>query len=181
MAVGIAPLSFDRINYAYRSWKIEANIGMKFVQNKLERQEISVRLQALPYSGEYYKTSVSIGIIEYTSIISTTDTKLLKPKYSPTISGLVAVPHWYRSYISMHADYKSLSLGINTFAFYENFSDRLSLLGQIDHYVDDNYKNRFGEQTIFSAGIRFKTMDNLHVSLSYEAHELFIMKLNYEF
>ncbi len=71
-------------------------------------------------------------------------------------------------------------VALNCFLFFRSSYDSFNFVTQIDIVMDDNYLNRFGEDVVFSAGFQFKTMDALHTTLSYEDHELFVLRYAYE-
>ncbi len=179
IGIGIVPFGISNFGHTYQMWKIESDLSLRFIRNNLERQNLSIRFQVLPNTGKYYKTSISIGAVEYLSKISETENKKLKPQISPFVAANVTVPHWKRSYMSFSADYRRISLGINNYILFNNFDDRVTFVGQVDYVLDDGYRNRFDEKLNTSFGIQLKTVENLTSMLTYEDHELFVLKLIY--
>lgn len=181
IGIGVVPFGINNIGHTYQMWKIESDINMRFIGNSLARQELSFRFQVLPNSGKYYKTSISVGAVEYISRISEIENKKLKPQISPFVAANITVPHWKRSYVSFSADYRKVSIGINNFMLFNNFDDKVIFVGQVDYLLDDGYRNRFDEKLNTSLGIQLKTVEYLTTMLSYEDHELLILKLMYAF
>jgi hypothetical protein len=181
IGIGIVPFGISNIGHTYQMWKIESDINFRFIGNSLERQEFSFRFQLLPNGGKYYKTSISIGAVEYLSRISETENKKLKPQISPFVAANVTVPHWKRSYVSLSADYRKFSVGINNFILFNNFDDKVTFVGQVDYLLDGGYRNRFNDNLNTSLGIQLKTVDYLTTMITYEDHEYFILKLIYAF
>ncbi len=181
IGIGIVPFAMNNIGYTYQIWKIESDINLRFIGNALERQELAFRIQVLPNTGQYYKTTISIGAVEYLSRISETENKKLKPQFSPFVAANVTVPHWKRSYASFSADYRKISLGLNNFILFNNFDDKIAFAVQVDYLLDDAYRNRFNKKLNSSLGIQLKTVEYLTTMLTYEDHELFVMKLIYAF
>ncbi len=176
--IGVVPVSISSVYYAYHFWQLEFLLNIKFRVNKLEQEDLSLRFQLLPNTGEFYKTSLAFGFAEYAGSISEMDLKQVQPKYSPFIAGNITVPIWYNSYISFYGDFRVISLGINNFVLYENFEDRVSFVFQIDFVLDNDFRNRFADQVLFQGGVRFKTFRNMSTSLTYEDHELFVFAVD---
>ena len=176
--IGIVPVSISSLYYAYRFWQLELILNMGFRDNQLQQQDLSLKFQLLPNTGEFYKTSISFGFVEYVGSISEMDLKEVQPKYSPFIAGNITVPIWYNSYISFYGDFKKVSLGINNFIFYENLKDKVSFLFQIDFILAEDFRNRFVDPVLFQIGLRFKTFRNISSSLTYEDHELFVFSVD---
>ncbi len=181
LGVGIDPFTLENVSYSYHLWYTEVSLKLEAVDNQLEWQEAAIKLQVLPLIGGYYRTSIGIGAVEYLSQISETNSELWRPKYSPFLTGNIAIPHLLNSYFSFYGDYRKISLGLNSFLFFKGARDRFNLVTQVDIITDENYLNRFGEDVIFSAGLQFKTMDALNTTLSYEDHKIFVLRFGYEF
>ncbi len=176
----IAPIAINNLDYTYHIWLIESSVRLRFIDNKAERQELSLKMQALSSKGDYYKTSIAIGAIEYLGGISETDTELLKPKYSPLVAGNIAMPHWRYSHLSFYGDARMISLGINSYIFFDNFNDdSFCLVGQVNYIEDKSFRNRFNEKIEFEAGFQFKTLSQLTLMISYEDHEYFKIIFDY--
>ncbi len=149
----VDPFGINSLGYTYHIWLLESNLNLDFIGNKLDRQVLSLKMQILPSAGTYYKTTVAIGAVEYIGRISMTADKNLKPKYSPTVSGIITFPHLLQSHVSFYADSRMLILGINSYAFYDNFGDRFNILGQINYIDDEAFRNRFNEKFEFEVGL----------------------------
>ncbi len=181
VGLGVDPFTIRNLNYSYHLWYTETSFKLDFVDNQLDWQEASIRMQVLPLTGGYYRTSIGIGVVEYLSRVAKTDSKLWRPNYSPVLAGNIAIPHLLNSYLSFYGDYRKVSLGLNSFLFFNSTHDRFNFITQIDFIIDEDYLNRFEEDVIFSAGFQFKTIDALNTTLSYEDHEIFVLRFDYEF
>ena len=181
MGIGIDPFAFEEISYTYRLWSTETSLKMEFVDNQLKWQEATFRIRVLPLTEGYYRTSIGIGVVEYLSQVAKTDSKLWRPKYSPMVAGHIAIPHLFHSYFSFYGDYRKISMGLNSFLFFNGTGDSFNFITQVDFIQDEDYINRFEEDVIFSAGFQFKATDYITTTISYEDHEIFVLRFGYEF
>jgi len=177
----IDPFAINNLAYSASYWLLESSIRLEFIDNQLERQSVALKMQIFPATGKYYRTSGAIGAIEYVSLISETKNDQLKASYSPTLSGNIAIPHWRYTTLSFYGDARMLVLGINNYTFYDNFGDRFNLAGQINYIGDETFRNRFNEKWEFELGLQFKTIRQLTTSVTYEDHEYFKIRFEYEF
>ena len=175
---GISPVTFESIFYGYRFGILEISGEFNLLNNKFDRQDLFLKLQLLPNTGELWKTSLSFGFVEYLSSIYKTSFNKLKPTYSPFLATNVTVPTFYYSYFSFYGDTRKIQAGINNYFLYRHFADKIGFLFQIDYVYDKSFRNRFNDPVLFQAGIRFKATDNLFFTLAYEKHELFTFTLN---
>ena len=176
--MGISPVTFESIFYGYRLGILEISSEFNLLNNKFDRQDLFLKIQLLPNTGELWKTSLSFGFVEYLSSIHKTDFKKLKPKYSPFLSTNVTVPTFYYSYFSFYGDARKISFGINNYSLYKHFADKICFLFQIDYVYDKSFRNRFNDPVLFQASVRFRATQNLAFTLAYEKHEIFTFTMN---
>jgi len=176
--MGISPVTFESIFYGYRFGILEISSEFNLLNNKFDRQDLFLKIQLLPNTGELWKTSLSFGFVEYLNSIYRTEFKKLKPKYSPFLATNVTVPTFYYSYFSFYGDARKISFGINNYSFYKHFADKTCLLFQIDYIYDKSFRNRFSDPVLFQAGVRFRATQNLAFTLAYEKHEILTFTLN---
>ncbi|MBU4446719.1 hypothetical protein KJ656_16825 [bacterium] len=176
--MGISPVTFESIFYGYRFGILEISGEFNLLNNKFDRQDLFLKIQLLPNTGELWKTSLSFGFVEYLNSIYKTNFNKLKPKYSPFLAMNVTVPTFYYSYFSFYGDARKIQVGINNYSLYKHFTDKIGFLLQIDYVYDKSFRNRFNDPMLFQAGVRFKATKNLAFTLAYEKHEILTFTLN---
>ena len=120
---GLSPISINELFLAYKLWLLEFSAKSNFVDNKYNRQEVQLKYQILPYSGDFYKFSSSFGFTAYKTQLDTSDFFEAELIYSPFIAGNISIPNLHFSYVSVYADLGQTSIAINNYVFYKQLKE----------------------------------------------------------
>ncbi|MBC8527785.1 MAG: hypothetical protein H8D22_13195 [Candidatus Cloacimonetes bacterium] len=181
LELGMNPFSIHSLYYAHKFWKLELSSYSEFNKNKFDKQDILLKYQVLPNSGAFYKTTVSLGFIVYDNEISDKNSKDIKVKYTPFITGNITLPNLHFSYISLYGDIRKYSIGIVSYALYGHLNDKLSVLLELDYIPDKDHRNRFNDSFLIQPGIRFKTAKNVYSTLAYKNNEMVTLSVDLTF
>ena len=177
---GIAPLTFEAINFSYKYWLLQFTTRSSFYDNEYDCQEFLLKYQILPNTGSFYKISVSFGAIGY--MLNLRDEKFFEEqKYSPFLSGNVTLPNLHFTYASFYGDATKVAIGVNNYFLYSQLKDRLSAIMEMNYIFDEDLQNEDGDSFVFQAGLRFKTTENVITTLSFEDNELIVFSIDVEF
>lgn len=177
--MGISPMSIENFYYGLQFWKLAFEMDLLGRNNRLERQELAIKYQVLPNSGDFHKTSVSFGYVEFLHSLSAGESS--KPGFSPFFALNMTFPELLHSYGSLYADSRKISMGINSYPTYDTFRDKLSILFELNYIRRSGFRNRFNDEMMVQAGVRFKTSDHINTSFTYESHETFVFSADYVF
>ncbi len=172
LKAGLFPVSLDEVLLSYKLWLFEFSSTSAFYESKYDQQELQLKFQILPYSGNFYKFSAAFGFKGYkTELIESSfqDAYLL---VTPFIAGNITLPDLHFSFASIYADLGKTSFAVNNYLFYNQLKDRFSVIAELDYYYDENLMDKFDDAIVFQPAIRFKTTDNITSTFSYEDNEL---------
>jgi len=177
---GIAPLTFEAINFSCKYWLLQFTTRSTFYDNKHDRQEFLLKYQILPNTGSFYKISVSFGAVGY--MVNLRDEKFFeKQKYSPFLAGNITIPNLHFTYASFYGDAFKVAVGVNNYFLYSQLKDRLSAIIELNYIFDEDFQNEDRDDFVFQAGLRFKTTENVITTLSFEDNELIVFSVDVEF
>ena len=171
--IGITPFSFENISYGYRLWLLEFDMDVYWDMNKFNSQDFYVRLQMLPNRGNFWKTSIAFGYVEYLHSLNNIQIKKVRPGHSPFLAMNLTLAPMYHSYLSVYGDFRKISLGLSNYAFYRHLNNNISFLLQIDFIMNEKFRNRYNDPVMFQVGVWFKPIENLNFTLAYEKHKVF--------
>ena len=169
----------------------------------LQHSEISFKLLALPPRGEIYKVSLMLGITGYASniqnfvvidlqdspsisdgISTLTDPDVAdKPelKSSFLVAASLGIPQ-YNMHLSLYGDKRRITLTDTWFPFVHNLGDALSLVAQVDYFLDDEFANRFEDRIEGQIGLRVIAIeDRFATILAYEDNEWWRLTFELQF
>ena len=178
---GIAPLTFEAINFSYKYWLLQFTTLSNFYENKYTSQDLLLKYQIFPNTGEFYKISVSFGAIGYFYGLLDNNFFEAEQKYSPFLSGNITLPNLHFTYASFYGDATTVAIGLNYYFLYSQLKDRLSAIIEMNYIFDKDLQNEDGDSFVFQAGLRFKTTENVITTLSFEDNELFVFSIDVEY
>jgi len=178
---GINPFSLEYFSYAYRLWLIEMDLDIHLEKNKLSTQDMYLRMQILPNSGKFWKTSISFGYVEYLHSLANIQVKHIKPGHSLFFASNITLAPLKRSYLNLYWDFRKLTFGLNNYFLYNHFTNNIGFLFQCDFINDKNFRNRFNDPVLFQFGIRFRASDAVNCAFAYEKHEIFTFMIQGNF
>jgi len=181
LELGLNPFSIHSLYYARKFWKLEISSYSEFTKNKFDKQDFNLKYQVLPNSGAFYKTTISLGFIVYDNEISEKNSKDIKVKYTPFVTGNITLPNLHFSYFYFYGDLRKYAIGIESYLLYGHLKDKLSLLLELDYIPDKDHRNRFNESFLIQPGIRFKTANNVYSTLAYRNNEMFVLSVDLTF
>ena len=182
MHLGISPVTIENLYYGFQFWKMTISTNFNGEGGRFNTQEMMIKFQVMPNSGEFHKVSASFGYVEFLhSLSKLDDLESIEPEYSPFLAATMTFPELFHSFGSIYADTRKVSLGINSYPTYDNFDDTLCLLFELHYIGHSGFRNRFGDAILIQAGVRFKTSEHITTSFIYEDHEMFVFGADYVF
>lgn len=178
---GLFPLTLEEIFAACKLWLFEFSATAAFEENQYDRQEIQIKYQILPYTGNFYKFAAAFGFTACNSALrnsSFLDAELL---VSPFIAGNVTLIDLHFSFASLYADMGKACVGINNYLFYKQLKDRLSVILELNYIFNEFLRNCHNDPLVFQPAVKFKTTDNLFSTFSYEDNRYFIISIEIGF
>lgn len=178
---GIAPFTFEAINFSYKYWLLQFTARSNFYESKYISQDLLLKYQIFPNAGEFYKISVSFGAVGYFYGLLNNNFFEAEQKYSPFLSGNITLPNLHFTYASFYGDATKAAVGVNNYFLYSQLKDRLSAIIELNYIFDKDFQNEDKDDFVFQAGLRFKTTENVITTLSFEDHELIVFSIDVEF
>ena len=179
--MGLGPFQVRGLYAAYSVWKFEISANSVWKNKEVDQQEAFFKIQILPGVGEYYKTTLAIGASQAVGLISDSGYSFERSKYSFFISGNVAVPELYYSYISFYGDKRKIAVGINSHPFFKTFKNHIGFMLDIHIIPDKDFRDIYGDAFMIQGGIRLHASENLSTLFAYEGHERFMLTLEFQF
>jgi hypothetical protein len=171
---------------------VGVNLGFTMHDAVLDQAELGLQLQILPPRGELYRISLAIGYVGFISDAAHLDLNVTdlsaygdafgqisepdaefedKVAGSALIAGTIGIPQT-GMHVSLYADKRRLSLGQSWYPLTRHLGDAISLVGQVDYFIDEDYRNRFGDPVEFLGGLRIVAIPGRFATLiAYEDNE----------
>jgi len=169
----------------------------------VENAELSGRLQILPPRGDIFKVSLLFGYVGYLGAvdevlaIDLSDSESLSDGLdaiqdpdgalrqhmdgSFLIGSNLGIPQ-YNMHLALYGDKRRITFTDTWFPFVHSLGDAISLVFQIDYFMDEHFQNRFGDEIEGQAGIRLIAIeDRFATLLSYEDHEWWRLTFELQF
>ncbi len=181
LKAGLFPVSLDNVLLSYKLWLFEFSSTSAFYDNKFDQQELQLKFQILPYSGNFYKFSAAFGFNGYKTDLIESDFQDAYLLVTPFITGNVTLPDLYFSFASIYADLGKACFAVNNYLFYNQLKDRFSVIAELDYFYDKNLRDKFNDAVVFQPALRFKTTDNITSTFSYEDNELWKISIEVGF
>lgn len=178
---GISPLSVENAKIGFCAGVFEISAQSYFSESKFAKQEFSARLELLKNEGEFYKTSVTIGLSNYQKDYLYTDIGKVKGYTTPFVTATMFLPELFQSIVTANFDLRRYSIGFNNYSLFTNFKDKLALVFELNYLPDVFYRNKYGDKLIANVGIRFKANENFESGLFYENNQMLALVLNFKF
>jgi hypothetical protein len=179
--IGISPFSIQSFEYIRKIWKFSLGTYSEFHDNKYYRQDISLRFQMLPNSGNFNKITIAIGAIAYDHSLSDKKFEEVDVKFTPCVAGNISLPTFMSSYISVYGEVRKYAIAWNSLLFFKSLHDRLSLVLEFDYIPDKHYRNKYNDPVILQPAIRFKTTKDICTTIAYKNNEVFTLSLGVAF
>jgi hypothetical protein len=182
LKAGIAPISIEEVFLAYKVWLLEFSMQASFYDNKYAQQEVQIKYQVLPNTGDFYKLSAAIGFVGYqTDLIHSSFENSEHRILSPFVCANVSVPNLYFSHISGYVDRAKVSVAIQNYPFFRQLKQRLSILLESNFYFEDHLRTSFNESFVVQPAIQFRTTETITTSISFEQNETWKLGLEFSF
>jgi len=179
--IGISPFSIQSFEYIRKIWKFSLGSYSEFHDNKYYRQDISLRFQMLPNSGNFNKITIAIGAIAYDHSLNDKKFEEVDVKVTPCVAGNISLPTFMSSYISVYGEARKYAIAWNSLLFFKSLHDRLSLILEFDYVPDKDYRNKYNDPVIIQPAIRFKTTKDICTTIAYKNNEVFTLSFNVAF
>lgn len=171
---------------------LELQLGLRMDEFDLDQAELGVRLQILPPRGELYRVSLTLGLVSYIrdagylelnmgelgsygdafqQIGNPDEIFADQLASSALITGNVGIPQLGMN-VSLYADKRRISIGEAWYPLVRHLGDAIALVGQVDFFLDEAYRNRFGDPVEFLGGLRIVAIPGRFATLiAYEDNE----------
>lgn len=179
--IGISPFSIQSVEYVRKIWKLTLSSYSGFHDNKFNRQDIALKYQILPNSGNINKITLAIGVVAFEHSIYDKKWKDVKVKFTPCFAGNISLPTMCYSYVSVYGDIRRYAIAVNSLLFFKTMRDRISFILEFDYIPYKNYRNRYNDSFLVQPGIRFRTTENIFTTIAYRNNELFTLSLEVAF
>ncbi|MDP8238489.1 MAG: hypothetical protein P9X24_05330 [Candidatus Hatepunaea meridiana] len=175
LKAGISPVRFDAFHCSVTPFKLPLALFMQteMDDDKIQRQDGSIRVQLLPDKGKVFKTSIAFGFVEYSSGLADIPATKMQLTWSPLLTGNVTLP-MYHTFASVYGDARKFSVGFDHYLWYDNFIGAVSLMLQMDLIYDKDWRNKYGDEFLIQGGFRFKPSKYMTASITYEEHDTFM-------
>ncbi len=179
--IGISPFSIQSFEYIRKIWKFSVGSYSEFHDNEFYSQDISLRFQMLPNSGDFYKITIAIGAIAFDHSLKDKKFEDIDVKFTPCVAGNISLPTFMSSYIFMYGEVRKYAIAWNSLLFFKSLNDRLSLILELDYIPDKDYRNQYNDPVIIQPAIRFKTTKDICTTIAYKNNEVFTLSLSVAF
>jgi len=89
--IGISPFSIQSVEYIRKIWKLTLSSYSEFYDNKFNRQDIALKYQILPNSGNINKITLAIGAVAYEHSLYDKKWDELKVRFTPCVAGNISL------------------------------------------------------------------------------------------
>lgn len=177
----VSPFVVRGAYVAFRLWKFEFSSRAVWQHSKVEQQEAFAKIQILPNIGDYYRTTLAIGVSQALGRIAENGYFFDKSKYSFFISGNVTLAHFMHSYISFYGDRRNYAVGINSNPFYSLFKHHVGVMIDLHYIPDEEFRNLYGDPIMVQGGIRLEASETMSTVFAYEGNERFFLTFEFAF
>ena len=178
--IGISPFSIQSFEYIRKIWKFTLGSYSEFHDNEFYRQDISLKFQMLPNSGDFNKITIAIGAIGFDHSLHDKKFEAIDVKFTPCVAGNISLPTFMSSYISVYGESRKYAVAWSSLLFFRSLEDRLSLILELDYIPDTCYRNKYQDPVILQPGLRFKTTKDVYTTIAYKNNEIFSISLSIE-
>lgn len=178
---GLSPLELKDALYAVHTGVFELGASAQLRGRKVDRQEAYLKLQVLPRVGEFSRTSVAIGAVQFVAVIADSGYDFKRSRYSLFIAGNVTLPKYYYSTFSFYADKRKAGIGVTSFPFYEQFRNHLGFVLEMTSLFDAQFRNDSGDAFVVNAGLRLQASDTFATQLVFQDHKDLCLTLEFQF
>lgn len=181
LKMSVKPFTARRAYAAFRLWQFEISSDVVLNESKIWQGELFGKIQILPGIGEYYKTTLAIGISQAAGKLNGSAIPKGKWKYSFFLSGNVTLPHFAYSHISFYGDKRKFAVGINSYPFYSLFKNHIGFVLDLHYIPDADFRDIYGDPVMLQGGIRLAASEKMSTLFAYEGNERFFLTLELAF
>lgn len=194
VAGGIVPFELRTVKLTWGGDLISLTEKLRFVENNEFRyNELSLGFQALPTKGEFYQTSIQLGVLysihlnlqelAFGEIIEALggekNENAIDHVVCPYIAATVTVPQAFYSYINVYSDFIKTSVSINSYPLYDFIGESVSTSVEFLKTYNTDYYNHRDESFFIQPAVNFHTSKLLTTSISFENNDTVMLKISY--